>query len=76
MCCVYLQYGDLIQTMDDAQQKGFFRLPASAGAANCLDTNPAGNMTHPYQSVRYKSGNLPGVRIAQEMIRLLDNKII
>ncbi|KAF4082612.1 hypothetical protein AMELA_G00153580 [Ameiurus melas] len=34
-------YGDLIQTMDDAQQGGFFRLPASAGAANCLDTNPA-----------------------------------
>ncbi|MCI4388495.1 hypothetical protein PGIGA_G00086680 [Pangasianodon gigas] len=34
-------YGDLIQTMDDAQQRGFFRLPASAGAVNCLDTNPA-----------------------------------
>lgn len=34
-------YGDLIQTMDDAQERGFFRLPASAGAANCLDTNPA-----------------------------------
>ncbi|XP_060752058.1 tectonic-1 [Tachysurus vachellii] len=34
-------YGDLIQTIDDAQQRGFFRLPASATAANCLDTNPA-----------------------------------
>ncbi|KAK3549947.1 hypothetical protein QTP86_016866 [Hemibagrus guttatus] len=34
-------YGDLIQTMDEAQQRGFFRLPASAAAANCLDTNPA-----------------------------------
>ncbi|XP_058268270.1 tectonic-1 [Hemibagrus wyckioides] len=34
-------YGDLIQTMDDAEQRGFFRLPASAAAANCLDTNPA-----------------------------------
>ncbi|XP_027031166.2 tectonic-1 [Tachysurus fulvidraco] len=34
-------YGDLIQTIDDAHQRGFFRLPASATAANCLDTNPA-----------------------------------
>ncbi|XP_053372404.1 tectonic-1 [Clarias gariepinus] len=34
-------FGDLIQTMDVTEQRGFFRLPASAGAANCLDTNPA-----------------------------------
>ncbi|KAF7700854.1 hypothetical protein HF521_002019 [Silurus meridionalis] len=34
-------YGDLIQTMNDLEQRGFFKLPASAGAAICLDTNPA-----------------------------------
>ncbi|XP_060764893.1 tectonic-1 [Neoarius graeffei] len=34
-------YGDLIQTMDYAEQRGFFRFPASASTANCLDMNPA-----------------------------------
>ncbi|XP_017566735.1 tectonic-1 [Pygocentrus nattereri] len=34
-------YGDIIQTEEEAGQRGFFRLPASAGTANCLDTNPA-----------------------------------
>lgn len=45
--CFCYQYGDLIQTMDDTQQQGFFRLPASAAAANCLDTNPAGTTARP-----------------------------
>ncbi|KAI4875224.1 hypothetical protein NFI96_010686, partial [Prochilodus magdalenae] len=34
-------YGDIIQTEDAVGQKDFFRLPASAGTANCLDPNPA-----------------------------------
>ncbi|XP_062870465.1 tectonic-1 [Trichomycterus rosablanca] len=34
-------YGDLIWTRAEDDQVAFFKLPASAGTANCLDTNPA-----------------------------------
>ncbi|XP_049324830.1 tectonic-1 isoform X2 [Astyanax mexicanus] len=34
-------YGDIMRTEDQAGQTDFFRLPASAGTANCLDSNPA-----------------------------------
>ncbi|XP_072515737.1 tectonic-1 [Salminus brasiliensis] len=34
-------YGDIMQTEDEAGQRDFFRLPALAGTANCLDSNPA-----------------------------------
>ncbi|XP_030623770.1 tectonic-1 [Chanos chanos] len=35
------QYGDAIQTEDEAGAREFFRLPVSAGTAYCLDANPA-----------------------------------
>ncbi|KAK2871384.1 hypothetical protein Q8A67_023911 [Cirrhinus molitorella] len=36
------QYGDIIQTVNEAGEQEFFTFPASAGTAHCLDSNPAG----------------------------------
>ncbi|XP_050977029.1 tectonic-1 isoform X2 [Labeo rohita] len=36
------QYGDVIQTVNEAGEQEFFTFPASAGTAHCLDANPAG----------------------------------
>ncbi|XP_051972442.1 tectonic-1 [Xyrauchen texanus] len=38
------QYGDLIQTLNEAREEEFFTLPASAGTAHCLDANPAASL--------------------------------
>lgn len=37
-----LQYGEVIQTVNETEEQEFFTLPASAGTAHCLDANPAG----------------------------------
>ncbi|XP_016413164.1 tectonic-1 isoform X2 [Sinocyclocheilus rhinocerous] len=36
------QYGEVIQTVNEAEEQGLFTFPASAGTAHCLDANPAG----------------------------------